>query len=130
MEGNTLLVRIMDEMVDALGVESRRPAFYAVNRIPFRQEKFGEICAVLSSRTGDEGHLPGCSHYCTPWHVVVRSTRHSAVRMPLCGGPDLQAFDAASANAPFILHALRNAAKAQTNRTAKPPRRAGSQWRE
>ena len=57
LEGNALLVRIMHEMVDALGVERRRTALYAVDRISLRQEKFGEIGAILSGRAGDEGHL-------------------------------------------------------------------------
>jgi hypothetical protein len=35
LKWNALLVRIMDEMIDALGVEGGRTALYAVDRISF-----------------------------------------------------------------------------------------------
>ena len=57
MEGNALLVRIMDEMVDALGVERRRTALDAMHHISLGQKEFGEIGAILAGHAGDEGHL-------------------------------------------------------------------------
>ena len=57
LERNALLVRIMHEMVDTLGVERRRTALYAVDDISFRKKKFGEIGAILPGCAGDEGHL-------------------------------------------------------------------------
>ena len=57
VEGNALLVRIMNEMVDALGVERRRPALHAVHDISLRQQKFREIGAILAGDAGDEGYL-------------------------------------------------------------------------
>ena len=40
VERDALFVRIMNEMVDALGVERRRPAFHAVYDISLRQQQF------------------------------------------------------------------------------------------
>jgi hypothetical protein len=57
LKRNALLVRIMDEVVDALGVEGRRTALHAVDDIPLRKQKFGEVRAILSSCAGDEGYL-------------------------------------------------------------------------
>src|SRR4029453_17222234 len=75
MEGNTLLVRIMNQMVDALGIEGRRTALDAMDDVSLGQKKFGEVGAVLSGHAGDEGHLARCSsHYCTTRANAVRST--------------------------------------------------------
>jgi hypothetical protein len=42
------------EIVDALGVEQRRPAFDAVDDVSAAQQEVGEIGAVLPGDTGDE----------------------------------------------------------------------------
>jgi hypothetical protein len=57
LERNALLVRGVDEMVDALGVERRRTTFHAVDDISLGEKKFGEIGAILPGCAGDEGYL-------------------------------------------------------------------------
>jgi hypothetical protein len=47
----------MNEMVDALSVERRRPAFHAVHHISLRQQKFRQMGAVLAGRARDEGYF-------------------------------------------------------------------------
>ena len=58
VERDALFVRIMNEMVDALGVERRRPAFHAVHHISFCQQKFRQVGAILAGDASDEGYLP------------------------------------------------------------------------
>src|SRR5215475_9402462 len=55
MEGNTLLVRIMNQVVDAFGIEGRRTALDAMDDVSLGQQKFGEVGAVLPGRASDEG---------------------------------------------------------------------------
>jgi hypothetical protein len=57
MEGSALLVRIMNQVIDPLGVEGRRTAFHAVDHVSFGEKKFGEIGAILAGYTGDERDL-------------------------------------------------------------------------
>jgi hypothetical protein len=57
IEGNTLLVRIMYQMIDALGIEGRRTALHAMDDVSLGQKKFGEVGAILPGHAGDEGHL-------------------------------------------------------------------------
>src|SRR5260370_35347546 len=57
LEGNALLVRIVDEMVDALGVERRRTTLHAVDDISLGEKQFGQIGAILPGCTGDEGYF-------------------------------------------------------------------------
>ena len=57
MEGNALLVRIMNQVVDALGIEGRRTALHAMDEVSLGQQKFREVSAVLPGRAGDEGHF-------------------------------------------------------------------------
>jgi hypothetical protein len=57
MEGNTLLVRIMNQIVNALGIEGRRTALHAMDDVSLGQKKFGEVGAVLPGHAGDESHL-------------------------------------------------------------------------
>lgn len=44
-------------MVDAVGVEQRTTALDTVDGIPFGQQEFGQIGAVLAGDTSDEGGL-------------------------------------------------------------------------
>jgi hypothetical protein len=57
MEGNTLLVRIMNQVVEAPGIEGRRTALHAMDHVSLGQEKFGKVGAVLPGHAGDESHL-------------------------------------------------------------------------
>ena len=58
------VVRVLVEVVDAVGVEQRGAAFDAVDGVAFVQQEFGEIGAVLAGDAGDEcgfghGHSGG-----------------------------------------------------------------------
>ena len=53
-EAAPLLVRILVEVVDAVGVEQRGAAFDAMHFVAFAQQEFGEIGAVLAGDAGDE----------------------------------------------------------------------------
>ena len=66
VEGDALLVRVMDEMVDALGIEGRRPALDAMHHVSLGQQKLGEVGAILPGHAGDEGHLARGHHCPTP----------------------------------------------------------------
>ena len=57
-EADVPLVRILIEMVDALGVERRRAALDAVHDVALGEQEFGEIGAVLAGDAGDQGDLP------------------------------------------------------------------------
>jgi hypothetical protein len=46
-------VRVLIEVIDAIGVEQRRAALDAVNLVALLQQEFGEIGPVLSGDTGD-----------------------------------------------------------------------------
>jgi hypothetical protein len=88
LKRNALLVRIMDEMVDALGVEGRRTALHAVDDISPRKQKFGEIRAILSGCAGDERHFTRRSnHYCPTLYVVQSTTTSSGSRSPFWKTP-------------------------------------------
>lgn len=49
-----ILVRVLIEMIDTLGVEERRPAFDTVHRIAFPDEEVGEVSTILAGNAGDE----------------------------------------------------------------------------
>jgi hypothetical protein len=51
-------------MIDARGVERRRPALQPVNAIALGQQEVGEIGPVLAGYSGDQGDLSavGCRH--------------------------------------------------------------------
>jgi hypothetical protein len=53
-------VRIVIEVLDALGVEGARPANDAVHFVALVDEKLAEVRPVLSSDARDKGAL--CSH--------------------------------------------------------------------
>src|SRR4029453_3748894 len=77
MESDTLFVRVMNEVVDALGIEGRRAALHAVNNVALGKKKFGKIGAILPGHAGNEGHLARwSSHHCsTPAPAVSCSAR-------------------------------------------------------
>ena len=54
-EAHVVDVRVLVDMVDALGVELRRAAFDAVDFIAFFQQKFCQIRTVLACNAGDKG---------------------------------------------------------------------------
>src|SRR5207237_8433085 len=56
-EANVLEMRILIEMINALGIERRRTPFHSVYRVAFCKQQFGEIGAVLPCYTGNERHL-------------------------------------------------------------------------
>ena len=48
------LVRILVQVVDAIGVEQRRAALDAVHLVAFVEQKFREVGAVLAGNAGDQ----------------------------------------------------------------------------
>jgi hypothetical protein len=68
-----LLVGVLVEVVDAVGVEGGCPAFDAVDFIAFFQQEFGEVGAVLAGDAGDQCFFHGDSgvgsglRYCRYW---------------------------------------------------------------
>ena len=50
-------VGVLVEVVDAGGVEQRRPAPDAVHDVAFAEQQLGEIGAVLAGNAGDQGRL-------------------------------------------------------------------------
>ena len=55
------IVRVLIEMIDAFGVEQRRPPLDAVDFVPLGKEQFREIGAVLSGDSGYQGFF--CGHW-------------------------------------------------------------------
>jgi hypothetical protein len=53
-EFSVLLVRILVEMVDAVGVEQRGAALDAVHVVALVEQELGEVGAVLAGDAGDE----------------------------------------------------------------------------
>ena len=56
-------VRILIEMVDAVGIEQRGSPFEAVHLIPFLEKEFRQICAVLPGNTGDQSFFHDIHFY-------------------------------------------------------------------
>ena len=52
-----LHMRILIQMIDAIRVEQGGAAFYAVDLIAFFQQKFSQVCPVLSGNAGDQCFL-------------------------------------------------------------------------
>ena len=71
-EATSLFVRILIQVVDAIGIEQRRSTLDAVHLVAFCEQKFGEICAVLSGDPGDQCFL---AH----WFVKSPETRRARV---------------------------------------------------
>ena len=53
-EANVIFVRITVQVIDAYGVEHRRPSFDPVDHITFVQKELGQIRAILAGNPGDE----------------------------------------------------------------------------
>jgi hypothetical protein len=69
------LMRILVEMVDALGVKRGSAAFQAVNFITFREEEFRQVRSVLSGDPGDQRAFWQTS---TSWNEVKTRRATSA----------------------------------------------------
>ncbi len=54
LEGPAALMLVVIEMVDARGVEGRRPALHPVDCVALVQQQFGQIGPVLARDAGDE----------------------------------------------------------------------------
>ena len=52
MEGDTLFVRVMNEVVDALGIERRRAALHAMDNVTLGEKKLGKVGAILPGHAG------------------------------------------------------------------------------
>jgi len=52
-EIESLLMGVVIEMINSIGVDQGRPALDAVNRITLGQQQFGEIRTVLAGNTGN-----------------------------------------------------------------------------
>ena len=64
LEMGILDVRVLVDMIDALGVEQTRPALDAMHNVSFFQEQFGQISAILTCDTSNEGNFwLGRSHF-------------------------------------------------------------------
>ena len=53
-------VRVLVEVVDALGVKQARPALDAVHDVAFFEQQLRQVRAVLAGDAGDEG---GFTHF-------------------------------------------------------------------
>ena len=62
-EAAVRLVRVLVEVVDALGVEGRGAALDAVDLVALGEQELGEVGAVLAGDAGDQSlfHLSSCS---------------------------------------------------------------------
>jgi hypothetical protein len=72
-EVRVLLVRVLVDMVDPLGVELARSALDAVDRVAFLEQEFGQILSVLAGDAGDE---------CGLAHGALRRLRGEAFARP------------------------------------------------
>ncbi len=52
-EIESLIVKVMIKMIDAVGVEKRRAALDAVDGVPLVQQKLGQVGAILSRNSRD-----------------------------------------------------------------------------
>ena len=50
-------MRVFVNVVNASGIEQRRPPLDAVDFVSLRQQEFSQIRAVLSGNAGDKGNL-------------------------------------------------------------------------
>ena len=56
-------VRVLVQVVDAVGVEQRGAALDAVDHVALFQQEFGKIGAVLAGDAGDEGNFSHLAIY-------------------------------------------------------------------
>ena len=54
MKRRSVLVRILIQMIDAVGVEQRGPALDAVHFVALAEQKLGKVGAVLAGDAGDQ----------------------------------------------------------------------------
>ena len=82
------LMRIMVQMIDAIGVDQRGPPLHAMHNIIFRKEKFGEKCAVLTRGAGNQGNFLG--RHDQPILRSVTPEKHGLVQEAIgrCGACD------------------------------------------
>ena len=62
LEVGVLDVRVLVDVVDALGVEQAGAALDAVHDVAFFKQELGQVGAVLAGDAGDEGDFGGCGH--------------------------------------------------------------------
>ena len=53
-EARVALMPIWKDVVDPRSVETTRPSLNAVHYVPFVEQKFGEVGAVLARNAGDQ----------------------------------------------------------------------------
>ena len=86
LEAQVRLVRVLVQMVHAAGVEGGGAALDPVHRVALRQEKLGEVGAILARDAGDQCDL-ACFRHCIPRYgrrgQGDRPRRARATRMPL-----------------------------------------------
>ena len=56
-------VRILIQMIDAVGIKQRGAALDAVHDVALLQQKFSQISAVLASDAGDECNFIHCNTF-------------------------------------------------------------------
>ena len=57
LEPHVLLVRILVQMIDAIGIEGRGAALDAMHRVALRQQQFGKVGAILAGDARDQSRL-------------------------------------------------------------------------
>ena len=57
------LMQVMEQMIDAGGIEQGAAAFDAVHFIPFVQKHFSEVGSVLPRDACDQRNLSGFAHF-------------------------------------------------------------------
>ena len=57
VQANATVMRILVEMIDAIGIERGGPAFDAVNLVALLQQQLRQVGAVLAGDTGDQRSL-------------------------------------------------------------------------
>jgi len=55
-------MRVLVDVVYALGVERAGPALDAVDGVAFFEQKLSQVRAVLAGDASDEGDFGGCGH--------------------------------------------------------------------
>ena len=52
-----LFVRVLVQMIDAVGIEEGSPPLDSVHDVALAEKEFGEVGAVLAGHTGDQGYF-------------------------------------------------------------------------
>ncbi len=61
------IVRILVDVVDAIGIEERGAALDAVDLVAFGEEKLGEVRSVLAGNSCNQGFLQNDDSPSVPW---------------------------------------------------------------